>query len=102
MEHFITEIQLRQLLHLFNLKISLSSHGRQNLILTGKNGSGKTTLLLALEAFFSYLSRWDKSALDDHYFWADMQEAEEPLIEQKEVNREKQYYRILSGRSSAS
>lgn len=51
MEHFITEIQIRQLLHLSNLKISLSPHGRQNLILTGKNGSGKTTLLLVLERF---------------------------------------------------
>lgn len=49
MEHFITEIQIRQLLHLSNLKISLSPHGRQNLILTGKNGSGRTTLLFALE-----------------------------------------------------
>lgn len=40
---------LRSEKHLSNPKISLSSHGRQNLILTDKNGSGKTTLLLVLE-----------------------------------------------------
>ncbi|MBD5528384.1 MAG: hypothetical protein HDR02_08255, partial [Lachnospiraceae bacterium] len=73
MEHFITEIQIRQLLHLSNLKISLSSHGRQNLILTGKNGSGKTTLLLALEGFLSFLAHWEGKAEDEHYFWTEIQ-----------------------------
>ncbi len=96
MEHFITEIQILQLLHLSNLKISLSPHGRQNLILTGKNGSGKTTLLLALEAFLSYLSLWDGSAVDDHHFWVDIQETEGIVIEQQEINRKKQYHRMLS------
>lgn len=96
MEHFITEIQIRQLLNLSNLKISLSSHGRQNLILTGKNGSGKTTLLLALEGFLSYLSWWDGSALDDHYFWVDMQSSAGIAIEQREIDRKNQHHRILS------
>lgn len=73
MEHFITEIQIRQLLHLSNLRISLSPHGRQNLILTGKNGSGKTTLLLALEGFLSFLAHWEGKAEDEHYFWTGIQ-----------------------------
>lgn len=64
MEHFITEIQIRQLLHLSNLKISLSSHDRQNLILTGKNGSGKTTLLRTLESFLCHLSLLDENGQD--------------------------------------
>ncbi|MCM1193248.1 MAG: ATP-binding protein [Acetatifactor muris] len=96
MKHFITEIQIQQLLHLTNLKISLSSSNRQNLILTGKNGSGKTTLLLALEGFLSYLSWWDGAALDDHYFWMDMQDTAGITIEQHETDRKRQYYRVLS------
>ncbi|MDE5746873.1 MAG: AAA family ATPase [Acetatifactor sp.] len=97
MEHFITEIQIRQLLHLSNLKISLSSHGRQNLILTGKNGSGKTTLLLALEGFLSFLAHWEGKAENEHYFWTETQGMPGELeITQYEVNRGRQYYRVMS------
>lgn len=97
MEHFITEIQIRQLLHLSNLRISLSPHGRQNLILTGKNGSGKTTLLLALEGFLSFLAHWEGKAEDEHYFWTGIQGMPDELeITQHEVNRGEQYYRVVS------
>lgn len=97
MEHFITEIQLRQLLHLSNLRISLSPHGRQNLILTGKNGSGKTTLLLALEGFLSFLAHWEGKAEDEHYFWTGIQGMPDELeITQHEASRGEQYYRVVS------
>lgn len=97
MEHFITEIQIRQLLHLSNLRISLSPHDRQNLILTGKNGSGKTTLLLALEAFLSFISKWNGSAEDEHYFWTEIEGfPDKIIISQQELSRENQWYRVMS------
>lgn len=99
MEHFITEIQIRQLLHLSHLKISLSPHGRQNLILTGKNGSGKTSLLLALEGFLNFLSHWEGKAEDKHYFWTEIEGMPgEVEIKLHEVNRSKQYCRLMSYR----
>ena len=61
MEHFITEIQIRQLLHLSNQRISLSPHGRQNLILTGKNGSGLYLLIQqepGARSAFTAFKRW--------------------------------------------
>lgn len=45
MEHFITEIQIQELLHLSDICIRLNPEKRTNLLLTGKNGSGKTTVL---------------------------------------------------------
>lgn len=95
MEHFITEIQIRQLLHLSNLKISLSPHGRQNLILTGKNGSGKTTLLLALESFLDFILRLERDAEKRHYLVGIESELAEIEIEKYEVDRKACYYRCL-------
>lgn len=51
MEHYITEIKISELRHLYNIDIPLSSDKRQHLIITGKNGSGKTSLLLALQKY---------------------------------------------------
>lgn len=48
MEHFITEIDIKKLRHISDIKIELSSENMQHLLLTGKNGSGKTSLLIAL------------------------------------------------------
>ena len=49
MEYFITEIQIRQLLHLSNLKISLAPHGRQNPILKQE---------LSVGSVFTAFKRW--------------------------------------------
>lgn len=48
MEHFITEINIKQVRHIENLKLNLSEQNKKHLILTGKNGSGKTSVLEAL------------------------------------------------------
>lgn len=53
MEHFITEIQIRQLRHLSDITILLDQEKRQHLMITGKNGSGKTSLLLALKEYLT-------------------------------------------------
>ena len=34
--------------------------------------------------------------MDDHHFWVDIQETEGIVIEQQEINRKKQYHRMLS------
>ena len=52
MNHFITEIKIKEVRHLSNIDIKLNQENRQHLILTGKNGSGKTSLLLALQEHF--------------------------------------------------
>lgn len=97
MEHFITEICVRELLHLSGLKISLSSQSRQNLILTGRNGSGKTTLLLALEGYLSFLSHWEKDAKDEHCFWTEMDGAPAEIeVTKYEMDRQAQYHRLMA------
>lgn len=97
MEHFITEIQIRQLLHLSNLKISLTPHSRQNLILTGKNGSGKTTLLLALEGFLDFMLRWEGKAENKCHFLVDyvIDSTIIEAIEKYEEDRKTRFYRYL-------
>jgi predicted ATP-binding protein involved in virulence len=47
---FITNLYIKSVRHLKDLKIPLSSTERQHLVLTGRNGSGKTSVLLALKA----------------------------------------------------
>lgn len=97
MEHFITEICVRELLHLSGLKISLSSRSRQNLILTGKNGSGKTTLLLALEGYLSFLSHWEKDAKNEHCFWTEMDGVPAEIeVTKYEMDRQVQYHRFMA------
>ena len=56
MEHFITEIQIRELLHLSSLCIPLHSGRRTHLLLTGKNGSGKTTILRAVKQYLKAIN----------------------------------------------
>jgi predicted ATP-binding protein involved in virulence len=46
---FITDIHIKSVRHLKDLKIPLSSTERQHLVLTGRNGSGKTSVLLELK-----------------------------------------------------
>ena len=50
-EYFISEIDIKKLYHLSDIKIKLDPMKRQHLLLTGKNGSGKTSLLLKIEKF---------------------------------------------------
>jgi predicted ATP-binding protein involved in virulence len=47
-ELFITKIDIKNVRHLKDISIPLSTEKRKHLILTGKNGSGKTSLLNAL------------------------------------------------------
>ena len=56
MEHYITEIAIKELRHLSNIVVSLNPEKRQHLIITGKNGSGKTSLLLALQKYLSAIN----------------------------------------------
>lgn len=51
---FVTEINIKKVRHLENIKVPLSLDKRKNLILTGKNGSGKTSVLTALVSFLEY------------------------------------------------
>lgn len=60
MEHYLTNIKIKQLRHLSNININLNEHKRQHLLLTGKNGSGKTTVLLAMCYQMRTLNREDE------------------------------------------
>ena len=55
-EYFISEIDIKKMYHLSNVKIELNSMKRQHLLVTGKNGSGKTSLLLKIEEFLEYIN----------------------------------------------
>lgn len=48
---FISEIDIKKVRHLHDIKIKMSENKRKHLMLTGKNGSGKTSVLEAIKAF---------------------------------------------------
>lgn len=52
---FVTELKIKKVRHLENLRISLSDSSPKHLILTGKNGSGKTSVLNEIKAFFQQI-----------------------------------------------
>ena len=52
-QYYISELSIKKVRHLNNLKIPVSGDTRKHLILTGKNGSGKTSLLLELRKFLT-------------------------------------------------
>jgi predicted ATP-binding protein involved in virulence len=52
---FITNMLIKSVRHLKDLKIPLSSTERQHLILTGRNGSGKTSVLFALKNYLQLI-----------------------------------------------
>lgn len=67
MEHFITEIQIRELLHLSDIRIELNPERRTNLLLTGKNGSGKTTILRAVKQYLKAVNDGKLTVLEENY-----------------------------------
>lgn len=52
---FITELTIRNVRHLKDIRIPLSDGTAKHLILTGKNGSGKTSVLEALSRYLNEL-----------------------------------------------
>lgn len=46
---YLTEVNIRQVRHLKNIKIELSQSEKKHLLLTGINGCGKTSVLKAIE-----------------------------------------------------
>ena len=78
MEHYITEIRIRQLRHLRDIIIPLNQKNRQNLIITGKNGSGKTSLLLALCKYLKSINDGQLMTLVN-YFIPQLLDAEKEL-----------------------
>lgn len=50
-KYFITDIEIKKIRHLENIKIPLSTIEVKHLILTGKNGSGKTSVLEKIRDF---------------------------------------------------
>lgn len=66
-EYFISEINIKKLYHLSDIKIKLDSTRRQNLLLTGKNGSGKTSLLLRIGQFLKAINDEKLSYLIEKY-----------------------------------
>lgn len=88
MEHFITEIQIRELLHLSDIRIELNPERRTNLLLTGKNGSGKTTILRAVKQYLKAVNDGKLTVLEENYpKWK--QDAERELKNAK--NESKKY-----------
>ncbi len=53
-ELFITKINIKNVRHLKDISISLSTEKRKHLILTGKNGSGKTSVLNAIRDYLMF------------------------------------------------
>lgn len=56
---FISEIDIKKVRHLHDIKIKMSEDKRKHLILTGKNGSGKTSVLEAIKVFLKVLEKND-------------------------------------------
>ena len=67
MEHYLTEIEIKKLRHLSDIKIELDHNARQHLLLTGKNGSGKTTLLLAMQKYLKAVNDGNLKKLKEDY-----------------------------------
>jgi ABC-type glutathione transport system ATPase component len=53
-ELFITKIDIKNVRHLKDISIPLSTETRKHLILTGKNGSGKTSVLNAIRDYLMF------------------------------------------------
>lgn len=54
-ETFLTEVDIKKVRHLENIRIPLDNEKRKHLILTGKNGSGKTSVLETLVKTFELI-----------------------------------------------
>ena len=54
-ETFLTEVDIKKVRHLENIRIPLDNKKRKHLILTGKNGSGKTSVLETLVKTFELI-----------------------------------------------
>jgi predicted ATP-binding protein involved in virulence len=50
---FVTNVTIKKIRHLKDLKINISDTDRKHLILTGKNGSGKTSVLNSIGSLFT-------------------------------------------------
>ena len=66
---YLTEINIRQVRHLQNIKVELSQNEKKHLLLTGINGSGKTSVLKAIgNSFFRVMGfmgqDWKEISLD--------------------------------------
>ena len=54
---YLTEIKIKQVRHLKDIRIELSQNEKKHLLLTGINGCGKTSVLKAIEnSFFHVMS----------------------------------------------
>lgn len=68
---YLTEINIRQVRHLHNIKIELSQNEKKHLLLTGINGCGKTSVLKAIENSFFHVKGfmgqdWKEMSLDSN------------------------------------
>lgn len=79
MDHYITEIRIKELRHLSNIMISLNSESREHLMITGKNGSGKTSLLLAIQMYLRAVNDGNLEQLNNDMVW--LSKAEKKLQE---------------------
>ena len=52
---YLTEINIRQVRHLQNIKIELPQNEKKHLLITGINGCGKTSVLKAIENSFLHV-----------------------------------------------
>lgn len=96
-EYFISEIDIKKLYHLSNIKIQLDSKKRQHLLLTGKNGSGKTSLLLKIEGFLKSINDGKLMRLiEDYPRWRDDAkiQIESASSENEKFKAETQYNRF--------
>ena len=68
---YLTEIHIRQVRHLQNIKIELSQNEKKHLLFTGINGCGKTSVLKAIEDSFFHVmgfmgQDWKEMSLDSN------------------------------------
>lgn len=78
---FITELNIREVRHLANIKIPLSKDKRKNLVLTGKNGSGKTSVLNCLANYLDYKASLDFRDDEQYKVIFEGKQQEEILLE---------------------
>ena len=68
---YLTEINIRQVRHLKDIRIEVSQNEKKHLLLTGINGCGKTSVIRAIENSFFHVmgfmgQDWEEMSLDSN------------------------------------
>lgn len=96
MNYYVSEIDIKQLHGLQNLKIKTEGQQR-NIIITGKNGSGKTSLLREIAKYLDVINEGRLYKKESRYQrclneYADKAKKTNSISEQNEFDKQKAFY----------